>query len=177
MSGNRKHYFPMFVDLTDKKVVVAGAGTIAKRRIRTLVRFTDDLVVVAPEVNQELKQMEQEGKLTILKKHFEREDLYDASLVIAATNDNKVNQEIYTACKCLGIPVNVCADKTRCDFYFPAIAENEDFVVGISTSGREQKKTRDISGKIQELLGQEERFSKSGCPSQNAALQRREECW
>lgn len=59
MSGNRKHYFPMFVDLTDKKVVVAGAGTIAKRRIRTLVKFTDELVVVAPEVNQELKQMQQ----------------------------------------------------------------------------------------------------------------------
>lgn len=156
MSGSRKHYFPMFVDLTDKKVVVAGAGTIAKRRIRTLVKFTDELVVVAPEVNQELKQMQQEGKLTILKKHFEREDIYDAALVIAATNDNKVNQEIYTACKCLGIPVNVCADKTRCDFYFPGIAANEDFVVGISTSGREQKRTRDISGKIQELLAQEE---------------------
>ena len=122
MSGNRKHYFPMFVDLTDKKVVVA-----------------DELIVVAPEVNQELKQMQQEGKLTILKKHFEREDIYDAALVIAATNDNKVNQEIYTACKCLGIPVNVCADKTRCDFYFPGLAENEDFVVGISTSGRDQK--------------------------------------
>lgn len=156
MSGNRKHYFPMFVDLTDKKVVVAGAGTIAKRRIRTLVKFTDELIVVAPEVNQELKQMQEEGKLTILKKHFEREDIYDAALVIAATNDNKVNQEIYTACKCLGIPVNVCADKTRCDFYFPGIAENEDFVVGISTSGREQKRTRDISGKIQDLLAQEE---------------------
>lgn len=156
MSGNRKHYFPMFVDLTDKKVVVAGAGTIAKRRIRTLVKFTDELIVVAPEVNQELKQMQQEGKLTILKKHFEREDIYDAALVIAATNDNKVNQEIYTACKCLGIPVNVCADKTRCDFYFPGIAANEDFVVGISTSGREQKRTRDISGKIQDLLAQEE---------------------
>ena len=67
MSGNRKHYFPMFVDLTDKKVVVAGAGTIAKRRIRTLVKFTDELIVVAPEVNQELKQMQEEGKLTILK--------------------------------------------------------------------------------------------------------------
>ena len=46
----------MFVDLTDKKVVVAGAGTIAKRRIRALAEFTDRLVVVAPEVNQELKE-------------------------------------------------------------------------------------------------------------------------
>lgn len=147
MSGNRKHYFPMFVDLTDKKVVVAGAGTIAKRRIRTLVKFTDELIVVAPEVNQELKQMQQEGKLTILKKHFEREDIYDAALVIAATNDNKVNQEIYTACKCLGIPVNVCADKTRCDFYFPGIAENEGFC---SRNQYKRKRTEKNAGYFRE---------------------------
>ncbi len=161
----------MFVDLTDKKVVVAGAGTIAKRRIRALAEFTDRLVVVAPEVNQELKEMEARGKLTILKKHCEREDLYDAALVIAATNDNKINQEIYSVCKCLGIPVNVCADKTKCDFYFPVnvcadktkcdfyfpgIVTDENFVVGISTSGREHKKAREVTDKIQALLAQEE---------------------
>lgn len=152
MSGRRKHYFPMFIDLTDKKAVVVGAGTIAKRRIRSLAEFTDRLVVIAPEVNRELKQMEEEGKITILRKRYEREDIFDASLVIAATNDNKMNQEIYSACKCLGIPVNVCADKTRCDFYFPGIVSNEDFVVGISTRGRDHRKSREISGKIQKLL-------------------------
>ena len=47
-------YFPMFVDLSDKKVIVVGAGTIAKRRIRVLAEFTDHLVVIAPEVNKEL---------------------------------------------------------------------------------------------------------------------------
>ena len=98
----------MFVDLTDKKVVIAGAGTIAKRRIRSMIEFTDHLYVIAPEVNKELKEMEEAGKLTILRKTYEREDLYDASLVIAATNDHKINQDIYAACKCLGIPVNVC---------------------------------------------------------------------
>ena len=78
----KKHYFPMFIDLTDKKVVVAGAGTIAKRRIRSLIEFTDHLVVIAPEVNKELKDLEAEGKLTILRKRYEREDIYDASMGI-----------------------------------------------------------------------------------------------
>ena len=68
MRNKKKHYFPMFIDLSDKKVVVAGAGTIAKRRIRSLLDFTDHLVVIAPEVNQELKQLEADGKLTILRK-------------------------------------------------------------------------------------------------------------
>ena len=59
----KKPYFPMFVDLMDKKVIVVGAGTIAKRRIRSLTEFTDQLVVIAPEVNHELLDMEKEGKI------------------------------------------------------------------------------------------------------------------
>ena len=69
MDSEKKLYFPMFVDLTDKKVVVVGAGTIAKRRIRTMVAFTSRLVVIAPEVNPELRELEEAGRLTILKKN------------------------------------------------------------------------------------------------------------
>lgn len=152
MSNKKKLYFPMFVDLSDKKVVVAGAGTIAKRRIRALVDFTEHLVVIAPEVNKELKDMEAEGRITILRKNYEREDIYDAAMVIAATNDKKINQDIYSACKCLGIPVNVCNDKTKCDFYFPSIAANENLVVGISSGGRDHKMSRGMTEKIQEVL-------------------------
>ena len=145
----------MFVDLTDKKVVVVGAGTIAKRRIRTMADFTNHLVVIAPEVNPELKELEEAGKLTILKKTYQQEDICDASMVIAATSDNKVNQEIYAACKCLGIPVNVYKDKTKCDFFFPGVATYEHTVVGVSSSGREQRKSRGIAEKIQNFLKEE----------------------
>ena len=41
MSNDKKPYFPLFVDLNEKQIVVVGAGTIAKRRIRTLVSFTN----------------------------------------------------------------------------------------------------------------------------------------
>ena len=68
MPDTKKPYFPMFIDLTEKKVVVAGAGTIAKRRIRSLLNFTNHLTVIAPEVNKELKSLEAEGLLTILKR-------------------------------------------------------------------------------------------------------------
>lgn len=154
MSNRKKGYFPMFVDLSDKKVVVVGAGTIAKRRIRTLVDFTDHLVMIAPEVNNEMKELEQEGRLTILRKHYEREDIYEASLVIAATNDNRTNQEIYSACKCLGIPVNVYTDKTKCDFFFPTVVAREETVVGISTSSRDRRKAREVTGVVKEFFEQ-----------------------
>ena len=65
MSNDKKPYFPLFVDLNEKQIVVVGAGTIAKRRIRTLVSFTNHLTVIAPEVNRELLDMEKAGMLRI----------------------------------------------------------------------------------------------------------------
>lgn len=147
-----KPYFPMFVDISDKKVVVVGAGTIAKRRIRTLLEFTDHLVVIAPEVNRELLDLEAEGRLTILRKKYEREDIYDAAMVIAATNDSKINNDIFSVCRCLGIQVNVCSDKRKCDFYFPGIAQKDNVVIAVTASGKDHKLTRRLVEKVRELL-------------------------
>ena len=103
MTDEARPYFPMFVDISHKKVVVVGAGTIAKRRIRTLVDFTECLTVIAPEVNPELLELQAQGKIRILKKQYQREYIYDADLVIAATNDHQTNEDIYSVCKCMGI--------------------------------------------------------------------------
>lgn len=103
MINDKKPYFPIFVDLNEKQIVVVGAGTIAKRRIRTLTSFTSHLTVIAPEVNKELLDMEKNGMIKIKRKNYEREDIYDADYVIAATNDHHINSDIYSACKCMGI--------------------------------------------------------------------------
>ena len=135
--------------------MVAGAGTIAKRRIRVMLEFTEHLTVIAPEVNPELRTLEEQGKLTVLRKAYEREDLYDAALVIAATNDKKTNEDIYAACKCLGIPVNVCNDRDKCDFYFPGIATCGNTVIGVSTNGREKRRQQALAEQIEQVLWQE----------------------
>ncbi|MDY4514964.1 MAG: bifunctional precorrin-2 dehydrogenase/sirohydrochlorin ferrochelatase [Hominisplanchenecus sp.] len=152
MSNMKKPYFPMFVDLSEKKVIVVGAGTIAKRRIRSLLTFTNHLVVIAPEINKELKELENTGQLTIRKKKYEREDIYDADIVIAATNDTQINNDIYIVCKCMGIPVNVCSDKHKCDFFFPGIAQKDHVVVGVTASGTDHKKARAVIERIREIL-------------------------
>ena len=152
MPDTKKPYFPMFIDLTEKKVVVAGAGTIAKRRIRSLLNFTNHLTVIAPEVNKELKSLEAEGLLTILKRKCEMEDFYSADLVIAATNDAQINNAIYDTCRKQGILVNVCSDKQKCDFYCPGIAMKDQVVVGITASGKDHKRAKALVEQIRSIL-------------------------
>lgn len=58
-------FFPLFVDISEKKIVVIGGGAIATRRVKTLLPFAPQIVVVAPEVTGELEELENEKKLTI----------------------------------------------------------------------------------------------------------------
>ena len=127
--------FPIFLDFSEKKVVVAGAGTIAKRRVRTLTEYTDNITLIAPEVNDELLSLEKDGKIRILRRHYEREDLYGADLVIAASGNRKENMEIHAVCKCMGILVNIPNDSRRSDFVFPSVVRNGPVVAGVTSGG------------------------------------------
>ena len=51
-------FFPLFVDISEKKIVVIGGGAIATRRVKTLLPFEPQIVVVAPEVTGELEELE-----------------------------------------------------------------------------------------------------------------------
>ena len=145
-------FFPLFVDLSRKKIVVVGAGNIAKRRIETLVRFTEAFTVVAPEIHPVLLPLEREGKLHILRKPYAPADLDGAGLVLAATNSAAVNDAVWRDCRERLIPVNVSSDKSKSDFYFPGIARRDNVVVGVTASGKDHAEAKHVTEKLRFLL-------------------------
>lgn len=145
-------YFPMFVDLSQKKITIIGAGNIARRRVSTLVMFTQNLLVVAPEIDKDIELMSKQYKFMISVKEYEIKDILESYIVIAATNNLSLNNIIYRDCKDLGILVNVCSDKTKCDFYFPAIVQKDDVTIGITSGGQNHKLVRETSNKIRNLF-------------------------
>lgn len=147
-----KPYFPMFIDLSDKLVVVAGGGNIATRRVKTLLNFTRNIVVIAPKVTMELMELGKAGKVQVQLRTIRRSDFGNAYMVLAATNDRKLNDEIYRVCKEEGIYVNVSSDREKCDFYFPGVLMEEEMVVGITASGIDHHKARRIREEIEKVL-------------------------
>ena len=142
----------MFVDLSDKKIVVVGGGNIATRRIKTLLHFTRNITAVAPKTTMELHELGKAGFVNLINRPVKRSDFAMAFMVIAATNDWKLNDEIYRVCKEQGIYVNVADDKSKCDFYFPGIYMQDEVVVGITASGLNHKKARRVRVAIQEAM-------------------------
>lgn len=142
--------FPLFIDLTEKKVVVYGAGVIASRRVETLLAFTSSLTVFAPEASERVQRAAEEGYLVIGNADAYQEGTIpaDAFMVLAATNDAWVNTQIWKECKEKHILVNVCSDRDLCDFQFPGIASRGDLVIGINAGGQDHRLAKTWTDKI-----------------------------
>lgn len=152
---NDRLYFPLFVDMSGKRVLVAGAGAIARRRIESLLPFGPHITVVAPEAVSEVADLAKAGRLLWLSRVFQEADLDEADLVLAAAGDAAVDAQVAAACRKRHIPVNTASDRGLCDFYFPGIARRDNLVVGVTASGTDHRAARETTEAIRELLNKD----------------------
>lgn len=145
-------YFPMFVDLTGKKVLTVGGGKIALRRVKTLLRFGVKIRVIAPELCGELADLERQERICVEQRKYRNGDAEGADLVLAASDSREVNRAVHAECRERGIPVNVADDKNLCDFYFPSVVMTEEVVVGINSGGTDPGKVKETRKIIEKTL-------------------------
>lgn len=138
--------FPLFLDLSGKRVVLIGGGTIAARRIGTLRMFGCQIVVVSPEL-----KCSAEG-LTWFQRPYQDGDLEGASIAIAATNDRQLNRQVGLDAQAMGIPVSVADCEAECTFYFPAVCTGEDLIAGVVSTGKDHHKTARAAKAIRRAL-------------------------
>lgn len=123
---------PIFMDITEKRCVVAGGGKVALRKIKTLLAFGGNVFVVAPSVSEEIKQLE---GVTWEEREYEKKDLETAVLVIAATDNQNVNHNIAKDAKEKNVLVNVVNIPKESSFFFPAYTKRGDIVAACSYCG------------------------------------------
>ena len=93
-----KLFFPLFFDLSEKTVLVAGGGPVAERRVKALLPFAGHIIVTAPECTDTLAKLAGEGIIERRVRRFEPVDLDGAALVLAATGDAGADGEIRRLC-------------------------------------------------------------------------------
>ncbi|MEF2806342.1 MAG: bifunctional precorrin-2 dehydrogenase/sirohydrochlorin ferrochelatase [Massilistercora timonensis] len=150
-----RSYFPLFVDISGKKTLVVGGGRIARRRIKTLLSFTPDIWVVAPEVTEELEALAEEGRIHWIRGTYApgiHEELPQIQMALAATDDPACNEAVARECRARGILVNVAHKKELCDFFFPAVVKRGELVAGICASGVSHKKARKAREAVEQAL-------------------------
>lgn len=145
-------YFPMFIDISKRKIVVAGGGQVALRRVKTLLLFAENILVVSPRINEELCSLEREGRIRCRRKECQREDIEDADIVLAATDCRKVNDAVFSYCREHGILVNTADDKNKCDFYFPSVMQKDGVTIALNSGGTSPAKVKRFREQIENCL-------------------------
>jgi len=145
-------YFPLFLDLAGKPVLLVGGGEVAARKYSLLGEAGAVVTVVSPALGEELANAARAGKLTHRAREFSGADIEGAWLIVAATNDRAVNAAVAAAANAARIPCNVVDDRELSSFIMPAIIDRSPVQIAVSTGGTSPVLARLIRERLETLL-------------------------
>lgn len=146
-------YFPLFVDMEEKEILVIGGGTVAARRIKTLLSFGCRITVVSPVLKDELCALKETGSIIWHPASYESTCLGSSLFFVLAAADKKTNARVVSDCRRLHIPVNDASSKENSNFYFPAIIKDERATIGlISSEGNNHHFTAEFAAWLREQI-------------------------
>ena len=126
--------YPIMLQLDGKKVVVIGGGKVAERKVIGLLGTGAQVIVVSPQATKEIQTLFLDGKIVWLKKFFSGEDLQDAALIFAATDDKDLNQSVKSLAGIHQL-VTIADDPDHSDFHLPAHVQRGRLSIAVSTGG------------------------------------------
>lgn len=145
-------YLPICLQVRAAPVVLVGAGTVATRKARLLLRAGASLTVVAPEITEELEGLLQKHGGNWQNSEYRETDLHGKVLVVAATPFGDVNRLVHADARALNLPVNVVDSPDLCTFIFPAIVDRDPLLIAISSSGQSPVLARLLRRKIEAMV-------------------------
>ncbi len=150
-------YFPIYLDLRDRKCLVAGAGKVGTRKIAGLAQSSPaEILVVEPEPVEELLQLiESSAIMRLARRDFEPADLEDRFLVIASTGDAEVNRQISRLCKEKNILCNIVDQPELSSFIVPAQFRRGQLSLAVSTQGSSPALARHVRERLEDCFGPE----------------------
>lgn len=138
--------YPINIKIDDMKITIVGGGKVAFRKCTNFLNFNKKVRIVSNEIIDEFNNIK--DKVEIIKDNYKEEYIKDSFLVIAATNNKKINEEIGIYCRKHGKLVNVVDNQELCNFTVPSYVKRGDLLLSVSTGG----KSPSLSAKIRKEL-------------------------
>jgi len=148
MNADKRAWYPIFLSLKDRQVLVVGAGNVALRKTKGLLEAGARVTVVAPGHEREFEKL----PVKLVEREFRTSDLAGAALVFAATNDRLTNHRVAIAAKGRGILANIADSPEECGFIVPARVTRGGVQIAISTGGRNPRVSAELRRKLESIL-------------------------
>ena len=148
-------YYPIFVEMQGRPVLLVGGGHVAHEKIGKLVDASADVTVVAPELTEPVRAIVEEHGCEWLERPYESGDVEGYEVVMVATDDGAVNAQVASEARALGIWVNAADDVANCDFILPSLARRGRIALAASTGGASPALARWLRERLEEFLDDE----------------------
>lgn len=151
--GNGNQLFPVFIKLNELNTLLIGGGNVGLEKLNAILNNSQvaKIKVVANNICGQIHDLcKRYPQVVLLQKSFEPSDMEGMQLVIAATNDNVLNESIRKAAHERNLLVNIADKPALCDFYLGSIVQKGDLKIAISTNG----KSPTIAKRVKEVLAE-----------------------
>jgi precorrin-2 dehydrogenase/sirohydrochlorin ferrochelatase len=150
-----KKYYPVSLDLTDKRCVIVGGGAVAERKAERLIACGAQVTVVSRTLTPLMEDKKKANAIQHIDHDYERQTLDGAFMVIGATDRDDVNAQVSKDALSLGMLVNIVDDPDRCNFILPSLVQQGDLSIAVSTGGKSPALARKIREDLQRQYGPE----------------------
>jgi precorrin-2 dehydrogenase/sirohydrochlorin ferrochelatase len=148
-------YYPIHLDIKNRKCLVVGGGAVGTRKVNTLLACGAKVIVISPKPTQQLTKLASEGAITLAQRPYRSADLDGTFLVIGATDDESLNQQISNDAAQTHTLCNIADRPQACNFILPSIIQRGDLVITISTSGKSPALAKQLRQKLETQFGKE----------------------
>ncbi|NWF93038.1 MAG: bifunctional precorrin-2 dehydrogenase/sirohydrochlorin ferrochelatase, partial [Syntrophaceae bacterium] len=154
-ASNKNVYYPVFLNIRGKRCAVIGGGKVALRKVKRLLECGADVTVISPRPRLEITGLFAKRAIRLIQREYKLQDLEKAAIVIACTDDKKLNRKVAGEAKKRKLLVNVADDPESSDFIIPSSFRRGGLTVAVSTSGVSPALARKIRTKLQKSFGEE----------------------
>ncbi len=148
-------YYPVNLDILNRKCLVVGGGSVGTRKVITLLDCGATIIVVSPVASEKLLELADNSVITLKKRSYQTSDLDGTFLVIGATDDEELNRQISADAEKLNMLCNIADRPDVCNFILPAIVNRGDLVISISTSGKSPAFAKKLRKELEKQFGEE----------------------
>ena len=148
-------YYPIFVELQDRPCLVVGGGPEAQRKVEGLLGGEAKVTVVAPKLTKPLQKMLAGGEIDCIQREYQEGDIDPYHIVMVATDDGAVNNEISAEGRRKRIWVNAADDIPNCDFILPSVIRRGAITLAASTGGASPALARRLREELEAYLTEE----------------------
>jgi precorrin-2 dehydrogenase / sirohydrochlorin ferrochelatase len=145
-------YYPIFLEMKDRRCVVIGGGAVAERKVEGLVAFGANVTVISPTITDRLRVLLKQSVIRHVAREYQTGDRAGYDLIFVATDQSEINTVVSNEARSLRIWVNSADDPEHCDFILPALIQRGDLTVAVSTGGVSPAATRAIREELDEYF-------------------------